>query len=601
VSNLETTVELSAERDGADWLVVAKTNDGHVQIVGKGELTDPNMREKFQSALCRLYPAIDPEVAWNKLDELARTTVLAAARRSRPTRSAVESDPSPGDFDLTDTGNAERLIAIQRGDIRYCTAWGKWLVWDGARWIVDEGMHVLGMSKEVVHQLLAEARAEPDLKRKLLMLAWAKQSASAARRRAMVDLARAENGVLIAHEDLDRHPLLLNCPNGTVDLASGELREHRREDLITRLCPTRFDPDAKAPTWEAFLERVLPDDDERAYFHRFCGYELTGLVVEHVMVVAEGEGANGKTTTFRVQQEVLSTDYAIQIAADLLTAKAMRGHPTEVADLYGKRVAIGVETSSHQVFDEAFLKQLTGGDRIRARRMREDHWEFEPTHKLVLITNHLPKFRQFDYATWRRLHRLRFTVTIPEHERDPKLVEKLLAEREGILAWMVRGCSEWQRRGLDVPSSLRFPRPGAKDRTSLRFIKSRLRREPGKRIKASDVYGLYVDWCRGGGWSEESQKDFGVAMGSEGYGSKRSNGYVYLDVALGSASTTIDGTIGTVGTTSILAAKLGVHTDASVVNDGGRSNGSNGSTQGCHDGPFALGHDGASDDAWGEQ
>jgi P4 family phage/plasmid primase-like protien len=462
------------------------------------------------------------------------------AQSERLERASDASDGAPGidqqksgQLTLTDTGNAERLVAQFGSTLKHCHPWKQWLVWDGTRWAADDTGRLMDFSKRVVRKLYEIASRTNDQSIRDAIVDFAKKSEKVDRRKAMVDLARSEAGIPVVSSDLDRDPWLLNCLNGTFDLKSGEFRAHRPSDLITKLCPTKFDPGAPRTTWVSFLERVLPDDEVRAYFQRFLGYSLTGDVREQVMLLAIGEGSNGKSTALCAVQAVLSTFYAIQIAADMLTAKSQRGHPTEVADLFGVRLAIGIETSKQQVFDEAFVKQLTGGDRLRARRMREDYWEFDPTHKIVLATNEMPAMPHMGYALWRRLHRVAFEVRIPAKDRDKNLLAKLKAERAGILAWMIEGCCEWMQRGLDPPDQVLFPKPDSFTPITVEFIRNNVQARPGARLRAADVFGAFQRWCGSRQYEVVSQTEFGRAMGRCGFGRKRISGLtVYVDAAM---------------------------------------------------------------------
>jgi putative DNA primase/helicase len=443
----------------------------------------------------------------------------------------VEGGPPP----LTDSGNAERLVKLFGQDLRYCYDWNRWLNWKGSHWSPRNAGKPMLLTKRVARSLLADAA---NIKKDAIKDAYvehAHRSEKVDRRKAILTLAQAEPGIPIQPEDLDQHPHLLNCANGTLNLDTDGMHHHRREDYLTKRCPTKYVPDAPCPKWTEFLERVLPDEEERNYLQRFCGHSLSGDVSEHIFLIADGSGANGKSTFFRAIQEVLSTEYAIQISADLLIAKQQRGHPTEVADLFGVRLAIGIETAQSQHLDEPLIKQLTGGDRIRARRMREDFWEFAPTHKLVLVTNHMPEVTASDPAMIRRLHRLNFGVTIPERERNKRLLQQLVAEREGILAWMVRGYRDWREFGLCPPESVLWSPP--KTATQMlppeRFITERVVRKLGVRTGANEIYVEFTRWCAREEVAPCSQRDLGSQLGRSGFGRIKTGGYYfYLDLFL---------------------------------------------------------------------
>jgi putative DNA primase/helicase len=448
----------------------------------------------------------------------------------------------------TDTGNSERLVDQFGADMRYCHPWKKWTVYRNGRWQIDDRGVAMARSKDIARLMHVEAANCDDDAVRVAISDWARSSEKKDRRVAMVELARSEPRIPIVPSQFDRHPYLLNCANGTLDLEAGKLREHDRNDYLTKRCPTNYVENASSPNWDAFLERVLPDDDERAYLNRFLGYCLSGDTSEQVLLFADGDGLNGKSTLFLAIQHVLSPDYAITISTDLLLTKNQERHPTEIADLAGVRLAMGTETPKNKGLDERLMKLLTGGDRLRARRMKEDFWEFEPTHKLVLVTNHLPTVDLTDFATVRRLHVLHFGVRIPEAERDRKLLGKLKREREGILARMVEGHRDWRQRGLDPPEAvlafLKRATPRAKS-PSEQFIAEVVVRKPGERVGATALYEALGKWCGLHNHGVPTQKEFGKQLGHAGFGSKKSHGVsVYLDAALSMPVPTARGMMG---------------------------------------------------------
>lgn len=288
-----------------------------------------------------------------------------------------------------------------------------------------------------------------------LMQYHARRSANAPRLKAMVELAGTEPGIPINPDQLNQHPLLLNCPNGTLDLRTAELRPAEPNDYITQLCPTPYDPLAKCPQWTTFLNEIMAGNQAVIdYLARAVGYSLTGSVIEQVLFFCYGTGANGKSVFLGALQSVLGNEYSMQAMPDLLTSKYGERHPTELADLFGKRLVGINETEQDRQFAESLLKQLTGGDRIRARHMREDFWEYNPTHKLWIAGNHKPKIKGQDHGIWRRLHMIAFQVTIPKDKQKKNLPVLLAAEAPGILAWAVSGCQEWQNSGLNPPKEV---------------------------------------------------------------------------------------------------------------------------------------------------
>lgn len=349
----------------------------------------------------------------------------------------------------TDLANARRLVAAHGDKLRYCHPWGKWLTWDGCRWKLDDDGAVMRLAKSIADQVWSEARQAGENS----AMRHAARTASDKGARAMLSLAASDLPVLPA--ELDANPMLLNFQNGTVDLRTGELRGHRREDSITKLCVVEFDPAAAAPTWERFLQDVFAGaDDVIPFLQRYLGYCATGDVREQILAVFHGGGSNGKSTLLEGVSAALGPDYAAAAPRDLLMAKRGESHPTELADLHGKRFVVAQETENNRTLAEGLVKQLTGGDTIKARRMREDFWQFAPSHKIVLCTNHRPRVRGTDHAIWRRLRLVPFNIRFDGDRKDKTMPAKLAAERQGILAWIVRGAVAWHQHGLSDPPTV---------------------------------------------------------------------------------------------------------------------------------------------------
>jgi putative DNA primase/helicase len=463
-----------------------------------------------------------------------------AKSKSAAKRTLSETPPdveAPAAFihRLTDVGNGKRLVARHGMDIRYCWPWKKWLVWDGKRWKIDDTGTVVLLAKQTVRSIYAEVAGCEDKSQRKAVADWARASERRERLSAMIDLARSEPGIPILPADLDRDPWLLNCPNGTLDLRAGELRKHSRADRITKLCPTAYDPAAEFPVWLAFLDRVFAGNLELiAFVQRLLGHCQTGSVQDHVLPVFWGSGANGKSTLIGAVMDVMGPDYSMKAPRDLLMMRKGEHHPTELTDLFGKRFVAAVETAEGQRLDEALVKDLTGGDRIRARRMREDHWEFEPTHKLILATNHRPEIRDTTHSTWRRVKLIPFTVTIPNAEQDRDLSRKLRAERAGILAWMVRGAMGWRESGLAEPDCVKIATSEyrAEEDKLGTFLEECCVTGPNERERAGTLYKAYKAWCERNGENSTTQTRFGKALTERGFEREKAGVYWYKGVAL---------------------------------------------------------------------
>lgn len=427
---------------------------------------------------------------------------------------------------FTDTGNAERLVDQYGQDIRFCHPWGAWLHWDGQRWKRDQTGSVRHLAKLVVRSIYEEIAVARTKEQRTAVWKHANRSESAAARASMLKLAESERGIPIEPEEMDSDPFLLNVLNGTLDLRTGQLRPHDQTDNITKLAPVVFDADAECPTFLAFLGRVLPDLEVRRFLRYMAGYAMTGVTVEQCLAFLYGSGANGKSTFLDVMEDLLG-DYAQTAAPDLLTSRGGDRHPTELADLFGARWVSSIEVDEGKRLAETLVKQMTGGDKMKARFMRTDFFQWTPTHKLFLAANHKPEIVGTDYAIWRRIRLIPFDVTIPESERDGHLYEKLHTELSGILNWAISGCLDWQRYGLGVPQVIREATEEYRQEQDVlaRFIEDKCVTDPQAWVLSSTLYAVYLAWCKSSGEEPISNLAFGKRLNEKGFSmSRRSNG-----------------------------------------------------------------------------
>ncbi len=268
-------------------------------------------------------------------------------------------------------------------------------------------------------------------------------------------LARSDPRLVATPDQFDRDPWLLNTPAGTVELKTGQMRKHRREDYITKTTAVAPDASRTCRQWGKFIEQITGHDPELAVFlQRMFGYALTGSTQEQCLFFCYGRGANGKSVLLNTASSIL-TDYHTTAPIETFTASHTERHPTELAGLRGARLVTAIETEEGRRWDETKIKTLTGGDKIAARFMRGDFFEYTPQFKLIIAGNHKPSLRTVDEAIRRRFHLVPFTVTIPPEKRDKDLAEKLKVEWPGILQWMIDGCLAWQRHGLNPPPAVR--------------------------------------------------------------------------------------------------------------------------------------------------
>lgn len=413
---------------------------------------------------------------------------------------------------LTDYGNAERLVARHGEAIRYCPPWQSWLVWNGTRWVRDDA-EVERRAKDTIRSLYRSAANELDEDKRQALAKWARQSESANRLRAAMLLAKTEAAVEVQVEAFDAYPMLLNVENGIVELTTGKLLAHSPHLMLTKLAPVEYDPTAVAPLWEKFLRRVLPDAGDRTFVQRAVGYSLTGDISEHAMFVLHGSGANGKTVFQETIRAALG-DYAQQASSELILARRPGTIPTDVARLRGARLVSASETEDGDRLAESQVKQITGGDRIVARQLYQDPFEFGPTHKLWLSTNHKPTVHGTDDAIWRRLRLIPFEQTIPPKQRDKHLTEKLRRELPGILQWAVEGCLAWQRDGLGESEHVRRATADYRKESDVfgQFLEECCVLGPNESVPASVLFLEYEAWASAAKLRPMSKPAFGRKM-----------------------------------------------------------------------------------------
>jgi putative DNA primase/helicase len=420
----------------------------------------------------------------------------------------------------TDIANGVRLAARHGENLRFTIERG-WFVWNGKRWVCDEKMVAIqGKAKETALSIFDEIKASADPK---AMFAHARRSQSKKAIENMIWLARSEPGIAARITEFDADGWLLNLANGTLDLRTGELRMHRREDLISNLVEIAFDPSADCELWDAFLWRVLDRNDELyAYLRRFVGYLLVGDTSDQSLHFLYGLGANGKSVFCEVLMRLLG-EYAIAVSPDMIMLKRHGGIPNDVARLRGVRAALMNETSQGARFDEAKLKDLTGGDTLQARFLHQEFFDFKPTHRLVIRGNHKPAINGNDEGIWRRLRLVPFTVSIPADEQDRHLLRKLEAELPGILNWALQGCREWQTEGLKPPPIVADAVRAYREESDTlgRFIGECCEVRTLAQVKFSALFQRYQQFAEKAGERWIAHKDLPSEMGRRGFTHKR--------------------------------------------------------------------------------
>lgn len=427
---------------------------------------------------------------------------------------------------FTDLGNAERLVAAHGRDLRYSPGLG-WFAWDGHRWKPDRDGEVMRRAKNTIRAMYARAAALDDADERKRMLGFAIKSESEARLRAAVKLAETELEVIVGADELDADPWLFNAGNGTIDLQTGELREHSRGDLLVKTSAVEYDPAARSELWQRFLERITGGDPElERFLARAVGYSLTGHTSEEVLFFCHGPSATGKSTTLEALRAVFGEYGAVADFETFLKRHGDAGVRNDVARLAGARLVISVEVDDGKSLAEGLLKLLTGGDTVAARFLYSETFEFRPRFKLWLAANDRPRVNADDSAMWRRIIQPPFTVVIPEAERDERLKIQLRTPevQTAILTWAVNGCLEWQQQGLNVPDSVRdYTASYRAEMDPLRdWLDDCTTADPAARTSNQELRESYETWCQANGEKPLTAKRFGQLLELKGFISVRS-------------------------------------------------------------------------------
>lgn len=416
---------------------------------------------------------------------------------------------------LTDLGNAERFTVRYIGRVRYVIERGMWAVWDRAGWTLDDAGVIEQMMKETARSIWNEVIRGLNAAERAEIAKHAHRSENAARIQAALRLAQTEPGIPVHLGEFDADPMAINCLNGLLDLRpGGEVRPHEPTMLVRKRVNARYDAAAACPLWHRFLSRVLPDADVRGFVKRFIGYALTGSTREQGFPIFYGTGANGKTTLLAVIGALMN-DYAQTTSMQTFTARRTEGSiPNDLARMQGARFVSAVETNENVRLNEGLVKQLTGGDRISARFLHQEWFDFEPTHKIAISVNHKPVVRGTDHAIWRRIWLVPFTETIPDDEQDKDLKEKLLAELPGIFAWAVEGCRAWQQNGLNPPAAVKKATREYREEMDIvgNWIAECCVVMPNAQARAKDLYASYVAWAEQSGERARPQKEWGAHL-----------------------------------------------------------------------------------------
>lgn len=448
----------------------------------------------------------------------------------RLSNSTKTADP----YLLTDSGNAEFFASEYQGIVRYDHARRTWMIFDGHHWREDRTAGVERLSLDSIRARVALGIAHnPDDDKRKALLKWGAKSEGAAHRRATVTLAAPVEGVAVSGDEWDRDPWLIGVANGVVDLRTGERRDGRPEDGITKVLPVAFNPDAQCPRWERFIQEIFAGHTDLAdYMHRVIGYSATGATTEQVFWILYGSGSNGKSTFIETLHRVLGPHMWTMPFPSSSWSDSMGEY--QKASLMGRRFVTSSEVKRRGELNEELVKSLTGGDMINARHPYGRPIEFTPEAKFFLRVNEPPIIRDETHGMWRRLKLIPFKQTFAV---DTTLADTLAGELEGILAWIVRGTLAWQRDGLQEPSVVREATASYRqEMDSLSdFIDEGCVLGDEMQVRATDFYDAYVRWCKDAGARDGDRlksKAFGEKCSSRFRKKHTNRGTVYFGVGL---------------------------------------------------------------------
>ena len=471
-----------------------------------------------------VYTTTDDDL-WPTRDRDIESAVRSAIVKFGTTAPSAPTERSatPRDFEPTELGVADRLVSRFGTELRFFIEGVHWLVWDGMVWKKDEEGRVFRLAREVVDSLKDEFAAADDERAEERAYTLWRSMSSNARVRAVMDAASNSDGIRVHATSLDADPWLLPCLNGTVDLRTGELRESKPEDLCTRVCPVEYDPKAVSRVWDAFLEKVQPDTEVRAYLKRRTGYAASGSTREQRFFVDHGGGGNGKT--------VFHEGVRIPLGPLCVTAHSTTFHrkrneeiPNDLARCRGARVVSVNETGERRSLNEELVKDIAGGDTITARFLNHEFFDYRPTFKLFIRGNTRPQIEGTDEGIWRKALLTPWTVKIAEEERDKELLTKLRDEAAGILRWIVEGAIEYFRDGLSPPTSVVEATTDYRTDEDIlgTFLSDCCVTKESARSSAAGLYDAFHEWAdRSGLPSLRSAKWLGTHLKDRGFKQER--------------------------------------------------------------------------------
>jgi putative DNA primase/helicase len=427
-------------------------------------------------------------------------------------------------FANSDYGNAERLVYYHGDNIRYVWDINQWYFWNGKYWQVDNCGHIQRLAKDTARKIHKELDLFSSLddkkfkEKQKAVFSHQLNSESSIKQKAMIESARSEIEIAIETNQLDTNKWLLNCNNGVIDLKTGELLDHDKKYLITKMAPVDYDPKSKLDMWNSFLKMVTNGNENIESFLQYAvGYSLTGNTSEEKLFFVYGPSATGKSTFIETIRTIFG-DYAKTADFETFLSRSFTGGiRNDIAELAGARLVSSIEVDEGKKLAEGLVKTITGGDTIRARFLYQEAFQFLPQFKLWLVANHQPKVNAYDTAMWRRILVVPFEHVIPEEDRDPE-VKTTLKNPEisgsAILAWAVQGCLRWQEYGLQIPREIKEASETYRQEMDVisDFIEEKCVVKVDLITTKQALYFQYKEWCVKAGIIPETKTTFGKML-----------------------------------------------------------------------------------------
>ena len=439
------------------------------------------------------------------------------------------------DYTLDDSGNAERFKDRVGERIRFNFDTNKWLIWNGKFWEVDRTNKIKIFAEVIIAEMRKEAEVIGDEKARRIMLRNVTRASQSGGKKALLE--ETKHYVEITSEKLDANDFLLNTLDGIVDLKTGVMYEHNKENYMSYIINHKRDSINKPIKWLAFLDEIFQGDKQLIDFiHKAVGYTLTGSIREQSMFLTFGDGSNGKSVFLDVLKRLLG-DYGANAQVETLLERkhtSSNGASEDLARLKGVRFVTTGENSQGSKLNEGLIKQMTGGEKITARHLYAEYFEFYPKFKIWLATNHKPIIRGNDTGIWRRIISIPFNYKVPKEKRNKSLIFELEEEMGAILHWAIDGCLKWQKEGLELPNAVNKSNEEYQEELDIitTFLKEYTIEEKGSKVLASKLYKEFDTWATTFNEWKTSSTIFGREL-SKRYKKKRtSRGYWYLGLKL---------------------------------------------------------------------